>query len=106
MFHYLRADFSSTTSAAWPVLYTRNFSFLMKASNAKTTTVMPSEMVIDAVVIPIGDKPRKSPATPTMLKLNATDSTAFSTKSSVPSWNKRLTRQYPGTIETNVNPNA
>ncbi len=61
-------------------------------------------MVSDAVVIPMGDNPKKSPDTPAMLKLNATDNTAFSTKSSFPSWNKRLTRQYPGAIATKINP--
>ena len=82
-----------------------DFLFLIKARRAKTATMILSEMVSEAVVIPMGDNPRKSPATPTILKLNATDNTAFSTKSSFPSRNKRLTRQYPGTVEMNMNPN-
>ena len=52
-----------------------------------------SEIVIEAVVIPIGDNPKNSPVIPTMLKLKATDKTVFSTKSSFPSRNKRLVRQ-------------
>lgn len=52
-----------------------------------------SETIIEGTVIPIGDKPKKSPETPTMLKLRATDSTAFSTKSSLPSWNRTVARQ-------------
>jgi hypothetical protein len=67
---------------------------------------MLSEIVREAVVIPMGDNPKKSPTTPTMLKLDATDNTAFSIKSSFPSRNKRLTRQYPGTTETKTNPNT
>jgi hypothetical protein len=65
-----------------------------------------SERVSDAVVIPMGDNPKKSPDNPAMLKLNATDKTAFSTKSSFPSWNKRLTRQCPGTTAMKTNPNT
>jgi len=65
-----------------------------------------SEIVSDVVVIPMGDNPKNSPDTPAMLKLSATDNTAFSTKSSFPSWNKRLTRQYPGTTATKINPNT
>ena len=55
--------------------------------------MMLSEIMIEDFVIPTGDNPKKRPVNPTMLKLNATDKTAFSTKSSFPSWNKRLTRQ-------------
>jgi hypothetical protein len=65
-----------------------------------------SETVSEAVVIPMGDNPKKSPDNPAMLKLNATDSTDFSTMSSFPPWNKRLTRQYPGTTATKMNPNT
>jgi hypothetical protein len=54
---------------------------------------MLSEIITEDFVIPTGDNPKKSPVTPTMLKLNATDKTAFSTKSIFPSRNKRLTRQ-------------
>jgi len=68
--------------------------------------MLPSETVSEVVVIPMGDNPKKSPDTPAMLKLNATDNTAFSTKSSFPSWNKRLTRQYPGTTATKMKPNT
>jgi hypothetical protein len=67
---------------------------------------MLSENVIEAVVIPIGDNPKNRPETPAMLKLNATDNTGFSTMSSCPSRNKRLTRQYPGTTATKINPNT
>lgn len=67
---------------------------------------MLSDMVSDEVVIPMGDIPKKRPATPAMLKLSATDNTAFSIKSSFPSWNKRLTRLYPGTTATKKNPNT
>ena len=96
---------SSVTSSAWSMLCVRNFSFLMKARKAKTKTIALSEMVSEVVVILIGDSPKNSPANPAMLKLSATDNTAFSTKSSFPSRNKRLTRQYPGTTATKVNPN-
>jgi len=64
-----------------------------------------SEMVSEAVVMPIGDNPRNSPDIPAMLKLSATEKTAFSTMSSFPSLNKRFTRQYPGTTATKTNPN-
>ena len=43
---------------------------------------MLSEIIIDALVMPMGDNPKKSPVTPTKLKLNASDKTAFSIKSS------------------------
>jgi hypothetical protein len=78
----------------------------MNARNANTTTMLASEIVSEAVDIPTGDNPKKSPDNPAMLKLNATDKTDFSTKSSFPSWNKRLTRQYPGTTATKVKPNT
>jgi len=65
-----------------------------------------SETIIEGVVIPMGDSPKSRPDTPAMLKLSATDNTAFSTKSSFPSWNKRLTRQYPGTTATKISPNT
>ena len=52
--------------------------------------------------IPTEDKPRKRPEIPAMLKLNATDKTAFSIRSSLPSEKRKLTRQYPGTNATNV----
>jgi hypothetical protein len=54
----------------------------------------------------MGDNPRKSPDIPAMLKLSATDKTAFSIISSFPSLNKRFTRQYPGTIATKTKPNT
>ena len=63
-----------------------------------------SETVSEAVVMPMGDNPKKSPDNPAMLKLNATDNTDFSTMSSFPSRNRRLTRQYPGTTVTKTNP--
>jgi hypothetical protein len=44
-----------------------------------------SEIVSEAVVILMGDNPKKSPDNPAMLKLNATDNTDFSTTSSFPS---------------------
>ena len=66
---------------------------------------MLSEMVNEAVVMCIGDSPRKSPAIPAMLKLRATDKTAFSITSSFPSLKRRFTRQYPGMTATNTNPN-
>jgi hypothetical protein len=78
----------------------------MNARNAKTTTMLAREIVSEAVDIPIGDNPKKSPDNPAILKLDATDKTAFSTKSSFPSMNKRLTRQYPGTIATKTKPNT
>jgi hypothetical protein len=65
---------------------------------------MLSEIVSEAVVMPMGDNPRKSPDIPAILKLSATDKTAFSIKSSFPSLNKRFTRQYPGRTETKMNP--
>jgi len=65
-----------------------------------------SEIIIEGIVIPISDNPKNRPDTPAMLKLSATDNTAFSTKSSFPSWNKTLTRQYPGTTATKINPNT
>jgi hypothetical protein len=65
-----------------------------------------SEITIEDVVILMGDNPKNRPDTPAKLKLNATDNTAFSTKSSFPSLNKRLTRQYPGTTATKINPNT
>ncbi len=61
-------------------------------------------MVSETVVIPIGDNPKNSPDIPAMAKLSATDKTAFSTKSSFPSLNKRFTRQYPGKTATKTNP--
>lgn len=76
----------------------------MNAKKAKTTTIMLSEIVSEAVVMPIGDNPRKSPDIPAIPKLSATDKIAFSTKSSFLSSNKRLTRQYPGRTETKKNP--
>jgi hypothetical protein len=54
----------------------------------------------------MGDNPKKSPDNPAILKLNATDNTDFSIKSSFPSWKMRLTRQYPGTTATKMNPNT
>ena len=81
------------------------FLFLIKANEAKTTTITLSEIVREAVVIPMADNPKKSPDNPAMPKLNATDNTVFSTISSCPSRNKRLTRQYPGATATKVNPN-
>jgi hypothetical protein len=44
-----------------------------------------NETVSEAVVIPMGDNPKKSPDNPAILKLNATDNTDFSIKSSFPS---------------------
>ncbi len=64
-----------------------------------------SEIVNEAVVMPMGDNPRKRPDIPAMLKLSATDKTAFSIMSSFPSSNKRFTRQYPGTTATKTKPN-
>ena len=64
-----------------------------------------SEIVSEAVVMPMGDNPRKSPDIPAMLKLSATDKTAFSTMSSFPSLNTKFTRTYPGVIATKINPN-
>ena len=78
----------------------------MKARKANTKTMALREIVSEEAVIPMGDNPKKSPDNPAMLKLNATDNTAFSTTSSFPFWNKRLTRQYPGTTATKVNPNT
>jgi hypothetical protein len=76
---------SSVRFAAWSVLRVRNFIFLMKARKANTKTMALREIVSEEVVIPMGDNPKKSPDNPAMLKLNATDNTAFSTKSSFPS---------------------
>ena len=66
---------------------------------------MLSEMVNEGVVMCMGDNPKNSPAIPAMLKLSATDKTAFSIMSSFPSLNRRFTRQYPGTTATKMNPN-
>ncbi len=79
--------------------------FLINARKAKTTTIMLSEIVSEAVVMPIGDNPKKSPDIPAILKLSATDKTVFSIMSSLPSLNKRLTRQYPGITATKTKPN-
>jgi hypothetical protein len=76
---------SSVTFAAWTALRARNFIFLINARKANTKTMALREIVSDEVVIPMGDNPKKSPDNPVMLKLNATDKTAFSTKSSFPS---------------------
>ena len=76
---------SSVRFAVWSVLRVRNFIFLMKARKANTKTMALREIVSEEVVIPMGDNPKKSPDNPAMLKLNATDNTAFSTKSSFPS---------------------
>jgi len=55
---------------------------------------MLTETLIEVKFIPIGDNPKNKPDIPTMLKLNATDNTAFSTESSLFSaGNKTLTRQ-------------
>ena len=69
-------------------------------------TMLLSEIVSEGVVMCMGDNPRNSPAMPAMLKLRATDKTAFSIMSSFPSLNKRFTRQYPGTTATKINPNT
>jgi len=52
-----------------------------------------SVYVIELVLIPIGDSPRNNPEMPAMLKLNAIESTAISTMSSLPSGKIRLSRQ-------------
>lgn len=49
--------------------------------------------VIEVTVMPMGDRPRNRPVMPAMLKLNATERTAASTISSLPSGNIRLIRQ-------------
>ena len=76
---------SSVRFAVWSVLRVRNFIFLMKAKKANTKTMALREIVSEEGVIPMGDNPKKSPDNPAMLKLNATDKTAFSTTSSFPS---------------------
>jgi len=68
--------------------------FLTKATTAKTKTIILTETLIEVKFIPIGDNPKNRPDSPTRLKLNATDNTVFSTKSSLFSaGNKTLTRQ-------------
>jgi len=58
---------------------------------------MLSETVIEVKVIPMGERPKNKPTSPSKPKLNATDNTISSTKSSLflPK-KRRLTRQYPG----------
>lgn len=73
-------------------------------SNANIITIKLSDSVIEVNVKPTEDNPRNSPEIPATLKLSATDKTAFSMKSNFPSGNRKLTRQYPGTKATNVNP--
>jgi len=67
----------------------------MKASDAKTKTMPLSDSLIEVKFIPIGDNPRNNPASPTRLKLNATDNTASSKKPNLFSFvaNKMFTRQ-------------
>jgi len=48
-------------------------------------------------LIPIGDRPKNRPTSPSKPKLSATDRTISSTKSSLfLPMNNKLTRQYPG----------
>jgi len=63
----------------------------------RPTTVMLSEAVTEAKVMPMGERPKNSPSKPVSPKLRATDSTSSSMMSSLffPR-NNTLTRQYPG----------
>ena len=55
------------------------------------------EIVIEVKLIPMGDNPKNKPSKPAKPKLNATDNTISSTKSSLFLPKKRtFTRQYPG----------
>ncbi len=65
----------------------------MNAKIARTKTTAVNVTVMEGTFIPAGDMPRNKPETPAMLKLNATDKTKISTKSSFPSANRKLMRQ-------------
>jgi len=78
--------------------------FLIIARNAKTITMAVSDSMMDEDNKPAEDNPRNKPEIPDMLKLRATDKTAFSIMSSLPSLKSKLIRQYPGKTATNVNP--
>jgi hypothetical protein len=67
------------------MLSCRNFLFFKNARKAKIKTILLNETVSEVVVILRGDNPKKSPDNPAILKLNATDKTDFSIKSSFPS---------------------
>ena len=73
--------------------------------SASTITIVLRDNIIELVVMPIGDNPKNNPVSPAIPKLNATDKTASSGKSSFCSFtNNMLTRQYPGKIVMNTNP--
>ena len=78
--------------------------FFRKTIIDMNMTKLQRAYVIEFRLIPIGDSPRNSPDIPAMLKLNATERTDCSTMSSFPFWKIKLTRQYPGTKATKVNP--
>src|SRR5208283_1892649 len=82
-----------------------SLSLLIKAITAKVNTTALSEIVIEVKLIPIGESPRNKPASPSKPKLNATDNTNSSTKSSLFLFiNKILTKQYPGKNATKTKP--
>ena len=78
---------------------------LTYATTAKTSTNALSEIVIEVKLIPIGERPKNKPTSPSKPKLNATDKTNSSTKSSLFLLiNKILTKQYPGRNTTKTKP--
>jgi len=97
-------SFASCADLSFLIRRLSNPVFLTRAKTAKKITIKPSDSVIDFTVKPVEDNPKNKPEIPAMLKLKATDKTAFSIRSSLPSLKRKLTRQYPGTKATNVNP--
>lgn len=67
--------------------------FFRNASNAKTKTMLLSVEVIEDTVKPKEEIPRNKPEMPATLKLNATESTRASAKSSLPSAKSKLIKQ-------------
>ena len=82
-----------------------SLTLLTKTTRAKTSTIALSEIVIEVKLIPIGERPKNKPTSPSKPKLNATDNTNSSTKSSLFLFiNKILTKQYPGKNATKTKP--
>ena len=75
-------------------LHSGSRSLRAKATAAKTRTIPLKRNVIDVKLMPIGERPKNKPANPSKPKLKATESTIFSTRSSLFLPMKRiLTRQ-------------
>jgi len=82
-----------------------SLSLLIKTTTAKANTTALSEIVIEVKLIPMGERPKNNPTSPSKPKLNATDNTNSSTKSSLFLFiNKILTKQYPGKNATKTKP--